>query len=213
MIRQCKESGQAALTLVIAVVLLLVTSGGILAANAMAHDPLVQTDVVQHYAYRALEAGVNSYLRTINENPHLVNCNFTSTSSTCRTQQYDQWFQVPNTKQSTSAEPEYYLWTNPQLCFSTTTVKATTCTSSSASGNLEYVQIMIVGAAGVPGHFQYQQSVANFAPENGFLTHLWWSDYEAEPNGTTPSRTACQWDWWKHLYDGPGSSCTPATYT
>ena len=212
MIRQCKESGQAALTLVIAVVLLLVTSGGILAANAMAHDPLVQTDVVQHYAYRALEAGINSYLRTINEKPYLVNCNTTSTSSTCKHEQYDKWFQVPNTKQSTSAEPEYYLWTNPQLCFSTTAVKATTCTSSSASGNLEYVQIQVVGAAGVPGHFQYQQTVANFAPENSFLTHLWWSDYEAEPKGTTPSRTACQWDWNNH-YGGPGSSCTSATYT
>ncbi len=212
-LRQCKETGQAALTLVIAIVLLLVTSGGILAANAMAHDPLVQSDVVQHYAYRALEAGINSYLRTINQKPNLVNCNTTSTSSTCKTEKYDQWFKVPGTTVSTSAQPEYYLWTNPQLCFSSTTVKATACTSSSKSGNLEYVQIQVIGAAGVPGHFQYQQSVANFGPQNSFLTHLWWSNYESSPSAKTPSRTACQWDW-RNGYNGPGNSCAPGgSYT
>lgn len=211
--RQCKDSGQAALTLVVAIVMLLVTSGGILAANAMAHDPLVQSDVVQHYAYRALEAGINSYLRTINEEPYLVNCNTTSISSTCKTEKYDRWFQVPETTLTTDTEPEYYLWTNPQLCFSTTTVKDTACTSSSTTGNLEYVQILVIGAAGTPGHFQYQQSVANFSPENSFLTHLWWSDYEAEPSATTPSRTACKWDW-KNAYKGPGTTCAPGgSYT
>lgn len=211
--RQCHETGQAALTLVIAIVLLLVTSGGILAANAMAHDPLVQTDVVQHYAYRALEAGINSYLRTINEHPNLVNCNTTSISSTCKTEKYDQWFQVPETTVATDATPEWYLWTNPQLCFSSTATKDTSCTSSPSTGNLEYVQILVVGAAGTPGHYQYQQSVSNFSPENSFLTHLWWSDYEAEPSAKTPSRTACKWDW-KNSYKGPGSSCAPGgSYT
>jgi hypothetical protein len=202
------DAGQAAITLVLAIMLLLVTSGGILAANAEQHDPLVQADVVQHYAYRALEAGMNSYLRTINQHPDLVNCDTTSKSSTCKAEQYDQWFKVPGTTLSTDTEPEYYLWTNPQLCFSTTKTKATTCTTKSTSGNLEYVQIMVVGAAGTPGHFQFQQSVANFAPENSFLTHLWWSNYEAEPSAKTAAITSCDHDW-ANGYNGPGGKCAP----
>lgn len=211
-VRRFTDSGQAAITLVLAIVLLLVTSGGILAANSEQHDPLVQADVVQHYAYRALEAGMNSYLRTINETPDLVTCDTTSESSTCKAEIYDKWFQVPTTKRSTDSVPEYYLWTNPQLCFSTTKTLSTVCTTSPSTGNLEYVQILVVGAAGTPGNFQYQQSVANFAPENSFLTHLWWSDYEAEPTSKTAARTACKWDW-TNGYAGPGTACTKPGYS
>lgn len=203
------EAGQAALVLVLSIVLLLATSGSLLAVNAWQHDPLVQADVVQHYAYRALEAGVNSYLSTINAEPSLVNCNTTSTSSTCAAQKYDVWSKVPTTL--STAVPQYYLWTNPQLCFSTTATRATSCTSSPASGNLEYAQVLVVGAAGTPGHFQYQQSVTNFSPKNGFLTHLWWSNYEAEPNAKTAPRTACQYDY-RNQYAGPGSACTAPGY-
>lgn len=206
-----REPGQAALGLVLLLVLLLVTTGAGLAANAMQHDPMVQTDVLDHYAYRALEAGMNSYLHTINDEPRLVNCSTTSTLATCPATTYDAWTQVPATTLSTAAVPEWYLWANPQLCFSTTHVKDTKCSSSSSSGNLEYVQVLVIGAAGTPGHYQYESSVANYQPANGFLTHVWWSKYESEPTSKSATTSACKWDY-TNGYNGPGAACDPVYF-
>lgn len=216
------ERGQAALAMVFGIVMLLVTGGTLLAANTMQHDPLVQADVVTHYAYRALESGVNSYLTTINANPMIVTCSTATTRQTCRNtaattrNYYDNWTQVPNTTTSAGSQPEWYLWTNPQLCFSSTATHATACTSAATSGNFEYLQVLIIGAAGTPGHYQYQSSVANFEPTNGFLTHLWWSNYESAPNPTkaktahvTP--TICKYNW-KNGHTGPGNTCSPINF-
>ncbi len=202
--------------MVLGIVMLLVTSGTLLASNAMQHDPLVQADVVTHYAYRALEAGINSYLNTINAQPNLVNCSSaTSSSATCTNAAsgiaYDQWTQVPDTTTSAGNVPEWYLWTNPQLCFSTTKIYAAKCTSSTTSHNFQYVQVLVIGAAGTPGHYAYQSSVTDFAPRNGFLTHLWWSNFEAAPTSSTASRTACKFDW-ANGYNGPGPTCNPVVF-
>ena len=37
----------------------------------------------------------------------------------------------------------------------------------------------IYGAAGYNGHVVYGKITGDFESENGFLTHVWWSDYEA----------------------------------
>lgn len=218
--RQAREVGQAALGLVLLLILLLVTTGAILAANAVQHDPLVQNDVLEHYAYRALEAGINSYLNTINAQPNFVDCSSTSKSATCKNSinhiTYDVWSQVPETTVSTTAVPEWYMWTNPQLCFSTQPVKYTACTTTdpakSTNANFEYVREMVIGASGTPGHYKYQSSIANLEPTNSFLTHVWWSKYESAPNKANASNpTSCKWNY-KNGYGGPGGGCDPAAF-
>ncbi len=193
--RRALEEGQAVLALVMTIALFLVTTGGILAADAVQHDPLDQIDALEHYAYRALEAGTNSYLNTINGQPGLVDCSSASTSSTCSAITYDRWTEVPGTTSSGST-PEYYLWTNPQLCFSTSRTAFTRCTQTAATGNFELLQVEIIGAAGFPGHYRYQSSLASFSAAQGFLTRVWWSNYEAEdPSLTSTTPKACHYYW------------------
>jgi len=197
---------------VLGIVLLLVSGGSLLAASAMQHDPLVQADTLSHYAYRALEAGIDTYLNTINAQPNLVNCSSVSTSAMCTNAvngiKYNTWTPVANTGGSTGAVPEYYLWTNPQLCFSTSATTQTSCSvTGTPVGDLAHVQALIVGAAGYPGHFAYQSSVASFVPENGFLTHIWWSNYEStDPALAGDPPSACTYDW-NNGYNGPGAAC------
>lgn len=205
--------------MVLGIVMLLVTGGTLLASNSVQHDPLLQGDAEAHYAYRALEAGVNTYLSAINAQPNLVNCSSLSTSVTCNSLTgvaYDTWTQVPNTTTAAGNVPEWYLWTNPQFCFSTTPAHAATCAPSTTSTpkhrvNFEYVQVLMIGAAGTPGHYVYQSSVANFSPRNGFLTHLWWSNYESAPLAKTAPKTACLYDW-ANGYNGPGGACRPVVF-
>src|SRR5580658_9662467 len=115
------EFGQAALVMVTGIAVLLVLTAGILVSTTTEHDPLVQNDVLQHLAYRGLEAGIDSYLTTINSNPNLINCN---TSNTTGSPNYsggttgspgctstllpalDSWTQVPNTSGDGSSVPE-----------------------------------------------------------------------------------------------------------
>ena len=189
-----------------ALTLMLVTTGAILANNAIQHDPLVQADVVQHYAYRALEAGINSYLTQVNDNPNEINCNHLSPSpGQCNPTDYDQWKQVDNTS-GAGVVPEWYLWEDPVFCFGT--VLSGNPPSCPTSGtDLSYVKVTVVGAAGYPGKLQFQSSAANLVPINDFLTHVWWSDYEAtDPQLVGAPDTACTYDY-NNNYNGPGSSC------
>ena len=207
------DQGQAVLALVIGIALILVTSGAILMDNVIQHDPLVQVDALAHYAYRALEAGTNSYLNTINAQPDLVNCSSASTTTTCAAIAYDQWTQVPGTTESSGNVPEYYLWTNPQLCFSQTKTAFTKCTPTPATGNFELLQVKIIGAAGFPGHYQYQSSVASFSAGQGFLTRVWWSNYEAQdPSLTHVTPNNCHYDWSSTTYSGMDGTCGPVYF-
>jgi hypothetical protein len=201
--------------IVLAIALMLVTAGGALAVNSQAHDPLVQTDAAEHYAYRALEAGVNSYLSTVNARPDLVDCSSESTSNTCTNTsggiKYDTWTQVPQTTSSAGNVPEYYLWTNPQLCFSQQRSTDTKCTASptASKGNFEYLRVLIIGAAGYTGHFVYQSSTVYFAAGQGFLTRIWWSNYESTDKSVSTPTTHCKYNWTKKTtssYKGTKSS-------
>ncbi len=103
--------------------MLISLSAGTLAATAMQHDPLVSNDVIQHLAYRALQSGIDSYLSAVNTTPNLINCNSNNTSSTstvCPSAELpalNNWETVPgNTFQPVT---EYFMWTNPALCFNT----------------------------------------------------------------------------------------------
>ena len=202
-----RDRGQAALALVLGLTLLLTMGAAILASNAIQHDPLVQNDVVAHYAYRALEAGSNAVLSNVNANPNLINCNSSSPSGgQCDPTDYNTWKQVDGTNGS-GIVPEWYLWENPTFCFNNP------CTiTGSTTAPLLYVKLTVFGAAGFPGHIDYQSSTQILTPQNGFLTRVWWSNYEAtDPALTGNPPSACTWDW-ANGYSGPGSACQPVYF-
>jgi hypothetical protein len=220
------ELGQAAFAMVTGIAILLILTAGILVSTTSEHDPLVQGDLLQHLAYRGLEAGIDSYLTTINNNPNLVNCNTSNTpgnpnlgglatgSPTCSSSllpALDTWTQVPNTSGDGSSIPEFYMWTNPQFCFSTSlgTGGNPTCSAPStgtAGATLAYVKEQVFGAAEIGPRYAYQSAEAEFTPENGFLSNLWWSNYEAtDPQTASNPNTAaqdCTYDWNNNYY-GP----------
>jgi len=191
--------------MVLAIGLMLVTAGSAIAADSIAHDPLVQADAAAHYAYRALQAGIDSYLTTVNARPDLVDCSSASRNSTCSSTAggtpYDTWTEVPQTTRASGNVPEYYLWTNPQLCFSQSRTTETRCTASPtrSHGNFEYLKVKVIGAAGYPGHYVYQSSVVDLAAAQGFLTHIWWANNESTDKtvlaaGHTPAHY-CKYNW------------------
>jgi len=203
-----RDAGQAALGLVIGIILLLSLSAGTLAATVLQHDPLVSSDVVQHLAYRALQSGIDSYLAAANENPNIVNCNSLNTSSTSVTCPTAQLAALPlsgesslpwQTVQGPNSNPvtEYYLWTNPDLCFNS----ACSAISTTAGQTLDYVRELVYGAAQSGLNTTYQSAYLYLVPENGFLTHVWWSNYESTVPATGFSST-CTYDW-NDSYEGP----------
>jgi len=187
------------LVLVLGLIVMLVTTAGILALNVTEHDPLVQADVVQHFAYRALEAGINTYLSDVNADSNLINCTSASgNGGQCTPSDYNTWQQVLGT-QGSGQVPEWYAWGNPTPCFNPL------CTTPSNPNTLplQYVKVNIWGAAGYANHIVYQTSSANFGPENGFLSRVWWSNYEAtDPYLTGNPNSDCTWNY-ANGYNGP----------
>ena len=154
--------------------------------SVIQHDPLVQSDTVEHFAYRALQAGINTFLSDANVNPNQLTCNALSApGGQCTPTDFGRWKQVGDTGGS-QIVPEYYAWGNPKFCF---TYSCPTPTRSARTRPVLYVKETMYGAAGFPGHIDYEQSTVNLLPVNGFLTRIWWSTYEAtDPQilGQTP---------------------------
>jgi len=194
--------------LVIGLILLISLSAGTLAATAMQHDPLVSNDVIQHLAYRALQSGIDSYLSTVNATPNLINCNSNNTNSSSKTcpsaalPALDQWESVQG--EVSNPVTEYFMWTNPAPCFNT----ACTAPGSTAGQTLDYIKELVYGAAMVGSKISFQSSYVDFLPENGFLIHLFWSNYESTDPSLSSNPNAsqdCTYDW-NDNYEGPDTT-------
>lgn len=197
--RSTNSQGQAAISLVLAITIMLATGAGILATNAVQHDPLVQSDVIQYFSYRSLEAGMNAFLSQVNTNPNLINCSSTSPAGgQCDPSNYETWIPISSTMNVPGVVPEWYMWGNP---------------APTPNSNLTSAQVPIYGAAGFPGHIiDYENSTINLKAVNGFLTRVWWSNYEAtDPALVGNAGQSCLLDW-KNSYNGPGQYCQPVYF-
>jgi hypothetical protein len=206
------EAGQAALVMVVLLTAVLSIGAGLMANDVIQHDPIIQTDTVDHFAYRALEAGINTFMSDANANPNELTCSTASSpGGQCTPNDFREWKRVGNTN-GTEVVPEYYAWGNPRFCFS----HSCTATASHTKPIL-YVKETIYGAAGVTGHYSYEQSTINLSPVNGFLTRIWWSTYEASdpalattnltPTSPTPAqRPKCTYNWNQTPRRGPNTT-------
>ena len=175
------DTGQSALVMVLAVTIILTLTAGVLVGVTVNNDPLVQSASVQRYAYRALESGLNAYQSALNADPCLATCNANSTAPDCSPLKYVSWSQVGGTQTGNGVVPEYYKIDNPQQILDSTT------------NAIDYVEVQVVGAAGYPNDLVYQSTIAKFVPTNGFLNHVWWSNYESFDSSANGSAANCQY--------------------
>jgi hypothetical protein len=122
--------------------------------------PIVQNNLAQHYAYRAVEAGLNEYEYVIQTNPNLVLCNSSNLNTPqCTALQpfkFGQWNQVPYS--GLGGSPVEWFSVYPSI--------------DVADG---LVDAVIDGAAQATNGFAYQHENVSFQPTNSFLLHDWWS--------------------------------------
>src|ERR1035437_5006508 len=192
--------------MVMSMTMVMLILGAMLMTTTVATGSAVESNFVQRYAYRALEAGENAYANVVNANPNAINCSSVSdpNNPTCKGVIYNTWISVPNITTTNGAAAESYLFGNPQPQINPST------------GVLTSVQVQVVGVAGPKGHYIYNSSIANLQPENGFLNNIWWSNFEAFDASTTVGSgnyANCQYDW-QNSYNGPGGSClaTPVPF-
>ena len=204
------DRGQAALILVIGLVMLMTTIGGVMVSTINNNDPILTQASIQRFAYRALDSGLNAYQSAINGDPFLSACNTTTNvgaanaNASCSGISYETWSVVPGTDVGNGIIPEYYKFDNPYAVVDPTT------------NALSYLDVEIVGAAGFGSNIVYYSTVAKFTPANGFLDNVWWSNYESynqnsDTNpGTINTATGCSY-FYSTNYANSGS-CTPVYF-
>ena len=196
------EQGQTAIVLVVTFSVLASLVGVVLVQTVINSNPLLQAKAVQIYAHRALEAGQNAYLTAVNANPSLAQCNTnTNNSGTCSGLDYGQWNAV-NSSNSDGADQEYYAFGNPQPTFDGTTNALTS------------LSVQVVGAAYDPSatnNYLFDQETFSITPANGFLSNVWWSNYESYSD--TGDYSTCNYNW-KLGYNisNQNVSCSPVYF-
>ena len=170
---------------VLAVTLIVAVIGSALVVRVVQSVPLQQAATVSVLAHRALQAGENAYVTALNANPSLAHCNTsTNGSGICDGIDYGQWNVVSGTDTAGDASPEYYAFGNPQPSFDPT------------SNELDHITVTVVGAAhdpSVPNSYVFDSETIDLAPKNGFLTNVWWSNYESY--SATGNYATCDYNW------------------
>ena len=196
------DLGQTALVAVVAVSVIVALVGATLVATVVQSFPLQQAAAVTVYAHRALQAGENAYVTAVNANPTLAQCN-TSTNKTgpCSGLDYGEWNLVSGSN-TTDGAAEYYAFGNPQPTFDPKTHA------------LSSLSVQVVGAAHAPHtttNYVFQSENINLAAKNGFLTNVWWSNYESYTG--TGNYSSCNYNWkinWN--INGAGGNCGPVYF-
>ena len=191
------ERGQT-MPLVLGIIMLLSLGSIMLVQNTFEQYPIVSQDVIEHQAYRAMEAGVNEYLYAVNANGDVAACdaNFVNASGSsvgstptaidnsgiCDGLTYGGWTQVPGSASANGA-PSWFMLDDPVINTST-----------------GYLSIDVVGLAGYSASYQYQTAVVTLQPLNSFLLNVLWMNYDQvaptivqQYNGG--SQPACTYYW------------------
>lgn len=158
------EAGQVALILVIGVLLITAMGTTLLITQTTQTYPIIQNNLAQHYAYRAVQAGINEYEYEIQTDPNLVLCSSLTASTPACSQllpfKFGVWNQVPNS--GLGGSPAEYYAVSPTLDVADGVVKVT-----------------VDGAANAGNATTYESANVTFTPTNSFVQNAWWSVHEA----------------------------------
>ena len=141
-------------------------------------------------------------MTAVNANPSLAQCN-TSTNNTglCKGIDYGQW-NIVTGSDVPGSYTEYYAFGNPQPTFDPTTHAITN------------LSVQVVGAAHDPNtatNYIFDSQNINLSAQNGFLTGVWWSNFESyNPTGIY---TSCNYNWKNNKYNinTAGARAEPST--
>jgi hypothetical protein len=204
------QSGQA-LVIVIGMVTMIWLGTMVMVQNVTGHYPLIEQDVLQHEAYRAMQAGVNDYTSEANSDPDYVLCNayiysgttYTSSSSNnmtlvgspstrnlssglCAGPSVGAWTSVPNLA-TTKGPPAWFLYGSPSIY---------NCTGGTSKCPAPiWVSMQVVGAAGSTNDMSYDTGTVTFDPQNGFLLNLWWLNYDQQDPASLGGNFTCTYYW------------------
>jgi hypothetical protein len=179
------DQGQQALLLVVAVALIMFSFSLVLVTQSTQELPIVNRTLIDHAAYRALQAGVNDYLYAINQNPNGVTCTSAAAPScayfTTQGFKFNQFTAVPNVPTgSTGISYAPSEWTSvgyPVI--------------NQANGT---IQVAVVGAAGfdnATSSIEYQTANVTFKANNSFLLSVSWNQFNAIDPTLTSVGTQC----------------------
>lgn len=198
------QSGQA-LPMVLGLVTMITMGTVVMVQNVSQHFTIVQRDVVQHEAYRAMQAGLSEYLNEADSNPDYIVCNATFWQGTpsswtslgspslpsglCNGLAVNSWISVPNLA-STLGAPAWFSFGNPKVYICNG--NSTQCPTS------VWENITVVGAAGYPNLLSYNTGTISIQPSNSFLLNLWWLNYDQEDpeqvNAQNPPTCTYYWE-------------------
>jgi hypothetical protein len=196
--RRRGDDGQQAILIVIGVTIIMFGLSTVLVSESTQELPIVDHTLVDHAAYRALQAGVNDYLYAINQNPNAVTCTSASapgcTFFTSQGFTFGQFNPITNTPQQqtgTSYTPsEWFAVGYPVI--------------NQSAGTIEVAVVGAAGFANATSSIQYQTANITFRPANTFLLNVAWSQYNAiDP--TIPVSSGCTPT--GYLWGGGGSNC------
>lgn len=181
------ETGQAALVLVMSMVLVIGIGVTMLVQTTFVDQSVITGSALDHAAYRAFEAAVSDYLYTLNDDfeyplcnssntpgsdtmtSHVWNNPLTTPPSFCKTvPPFRTWLPVQS-QVPTGGIPEWYAIGNPSF------------TQPQPGGTSSLVEsVQFVGAAGYSGDYHYQTGTVNFQTTDTFLTNLFWDNLQED---------------------------------
>ena len=199
-VRGFNDVGQTAIILVVMLGLVTSLIGAVLVNTMFQAMPLQRAVAVSVYAHRAIQAGENAYVAALNANPSLAQCNTsTNGAGTCAGISYGQWNEVAASA-TAGSDTEYYAFGNPQPTF-----------DDKGTHELKDLAVQVVGAVhetSARNHYLFASATMHLAATNGFLTGIWWSNYESY--SATGNYSSCKYNW--PAYTGAGSGCTPVYF-
>jgi hypothetical protein len=200
--------------IVMGIILMLTLGTAVMAQNVIAHVPIVQQDLVQHEAYRAMQSGIDEYLYEANANPNYVMCNdadvytgypghwtntgyATLSSGLCSGLVLTRWTQVANLA-ATGDVAAWFTYGTPAIYECN---NSSNCTSDDT-----WEQLQVVGFAASEGQKAFQQATIVIQPTNDFLLKLWWLNYDQSDPATVSGDPACTY---YHPTNTLVNNCTP----
>jgi hypothetical protein len=201
--KRSRDDSGVALMIVMGIILMLSLGTAVMAQNVIAHVPIVEQDLVQHEAYRAMQSGIDEYLYEANANPNYIMCNdadvytgypsvnpntWTNTgyatlaSGLCSGLVLTSWTQVADLT-STGDVAAWFTYGTPTIY---------QCNNSAhCTSNDTWEQIQVVGYATSEGQKAFQQATIVVQPKNNFLLSLWWLNYDQSDPATITGDPAC----------------------
>lgn len=210
------EAGQA-LVIVLGIVGMVTAGTLALVQDTTQQQTMVSLASLQHESFQAMQAGINEYLSAANTNPDFVTCSHANqgTGFCANALQFGSWSAVPGVS-PTDGPPAWYWLGNP-------TINASAAT----------VSLSVVGAAGYPSGYAYQQGSLTLSALNDFLLNVLYIHYDQidplvlDPTGTSTNpgptcglygATTAVNEWTGAVQSktanslGPSSQCTPVDF-